>query len=62
MFNTNLVSGHNQTKEFEKKLGSTLIDEGVEFAKPLISESIRNRRVIFPYFYQQADRGFARSR
>ena len=30
-----LVPGHNQTKEFDKKLGSTGIDAGKEFAKPL---------------------------
>jgi hypothetical protein len=39
---SDLVPGHNQTKEFEN-LGSTLINEGMEFAKPLISESLRNR-------------------
>ena len=38
-----LVPGHNQTKEFDKKSGSTGIDEGQEFAKPLISESLRMR-------------------
>jgi hypothetical protein len=36
-----LVLGHNQTKEFDKKSGSTGIDEGQEFAKPLTSESLR---------------------
>ena len=29
-----LVPGHNQTKEFDKKLDSTRIDTGKEFAKP----------------------------
>ena len=42
-----LVPGHNQTKEFDKKSGSTGIDEGQEFAKPLTSESLRMRRAIF---------------
>ena len=39
--NADLVPGHNQTKEFDKKSGSTGIDEGQELAKPLISESLR---------------------
>ncbi len=42
-----LVPGHNQTKEFDKNLGSTLINEGMEFAKPLVSTSLRNRQAIF---------------
>ena len=42
-----LVPGHNQTIEFDKMSGSTCIDEGQEFAKPLISESLRMRRAIF---------------
>jgi len=42
-----LVPGHNQKIEFDKMLGSTRIDEGQEFAKPLISESLRMRRAIF---------------
>ncbi len=42
-----LVPGHNQTKEFDKNLGSTLINEWMELAKPLISESLRNRQAIF---------------
>jgi hypothetical protein len=42
-----LVPRHNQNKEFDKKSGSTLIDEGMEFAKPLISKSLRNRQAIF---------------
>jgi len=40
---TDAKSGHKQTKEFDKKSGSTGIDEGQEFAKPLISESLRMR-------------------
>jgi hypothetical protein len=42
-----LVPGHNQTIEFDKMSGSTGIDEGQEFAKPLISESLRMRRAVF---------------
>ena len=42
-----LVPGHKQTKEFDMKLGSTGIDEGQEFAKPLISESLRMRQAVF---------------
>ena len=42
-----LVPGHNQTIEFDKMSGSTGIDEGQEFAKPLISESLRLRRAVF---------------
>jgi hypothetical protein len=42
-----LVPGHNQTIEFDKMSGSTCIDEGQEFAKPLISESLRLRRAVF---------------
>jgi len=42
-----LVPGHNQTIEFDKMSGSTGIDEGQEFAKPLIRESLRLRRAIF---------------
>ena len=42
-----LVPGHNQTKEFDKKSGSTGIDAGKEFAKPLVSEALRMRQAIF---------------
>jgi hypothetical protein len=42
-----LVPGQNQTKEFDKMSGSTGIDDGQEFAKPLIIESLRMRRAIF---------------
>ena len=42
-----LVPGHNQTKEFDKKLGSTGIDAGKEFVKPLVREALRNRRAMF---------------
>ncbi len=42
-----LVRGHNQTKEFDKKSGSTGIDAGKEFAKLLVSEALRMRRAIF---------------
>jgi hypothetical protein len=42
-----LVSGHNQTKEFDKKSGSTGIDAGKELAKPLVREALRMRRAIF---------------
>ncbi len=42
-----LVPRHNQTKEFDKKSGSTAIDAGKEFVKPLISEALRMRRAIF---------------
>ena len=42
-----LVPGHNQTVEFNKTSGSTQIDSGKEFAKPLIRDALRNRRTIF---------------
>jgi hypothetical protein len=42
-----LVPGHNQAKEFDKKSGSTGIDAGKEFAKPLVSEALRMRQSIF---------------
>jgi hypothetical protein len=42
-----LVPRHNQTKEFDMKSGSTGIDAGKEFAKPLISEALRMGRAIF---------------
>ena len=42
-----LVLGHNQMKEFVSKSGSTRIDAGKEFAKPLVSEALRMRRAIF---------------
>jgi hypothetical protein len=41
-----LVLRHNQTKEFDKNLSSALINEGMEFAKPLISKSFRNWQAI----------------
>ena len=41
------MPGHNQTKEFDKKFGSTGIDTGKEFAKPLVSEALRIQQVIF---------------
>ncbi len=42
-----LVPVHNQTIEFDKKSGSTQIDKRKKFAKPLISESLRNRQAMF---------------
>jgi hypothetical protein len=42
-----LVPGHNQMKEFDKKLGSTEIDAGKEIPKPLVNEALRMRRAIF---------------
>jgi len=42
-----LVPRHKQTIEFDKMSGSTGIDEGQEFVKPLISESLRLRRAVF---------------
>ncbi len=36
-----LVPGHKQTIEFDKKLGSTQIDAGKEFEKLLLSEALR---------------------
>ena len=42
-----LVLGHNQMKEFVSKSGSTRIDAGKEFAKPLVSEALRMQRAIF---------------
>jgi hypothetical protein len=44
---TDLVPGHNQTIKFDKKPGSTGIDAGKEFAKPLFSEALRIRQAIF---------------
>jgi len=41
------VPGHNQTKEFDKKSGSTGIDAGKEFVKLLVSEALRMRQAIF---------------
>ena len=42
-----LVPGHNQMKEFDQKSGSTGIDAGKEFTKPLIREALRIQRAIF---------------
>ncbi len=44
---TDLVPGHNQMKEFDKKSGSTGIDSGKEFAQPLVREALKIRRAIF---------------
>jgi hypothetical protein len=42
-----LVPGQNQTKEFEYKSGSTQIDAGKEFTKPLLRKSLRTQRALW---------------